>query len=125
PFGHGLSYTRFAYSKLRLDRGSGAAEQPVRVSVQVANSGQRPGDEVVQLYLRPLEPRRERARKELRGFQRISLQPGEVRTLEFEFTPAADLSHYEEARRRHEVDAGAYEVQVGASSADIRLTGKY
>ena len=125
PFGHGLSYTRFDYSDLELNRGDGAKDQSVRVSVKVRNSGRRAGDEVVQLYLRPLQPKRERAIKELRGFQRITLQPGETRKLDFEFKPAKDLAYYDEVDSRYEVDAGQYEVQVGASSADIRATEIY
>lgn len=121
PFGHGLSYTRFAYSGLRLDRSSAGPKQQVRVSVKVKNTGQRAGDEVVQLYLHPLEPQRDRARKELRGFQRVTLQPGEEREVSFAFTPEADLRHYDEQRKAYAVDAGDYEVQLGASSADIRL----
>ena len=124
-FGHGLSYTRFAYSDLKLDHHSAAATQTVNVQVKVRNSGDRVGDEVVQLYLRPQRPERERARKELRGFQRITLQPGEERTLTFAFTPQADLRYYDDQVKAYSVDAGDYEVQVGASSADIRLTGTF
>ncbi len=125
PFGHGLSYTHFDYSDLKLDRHKGAQDQTVSVSVTVRNSGERAGDEVVQLYLRPLQSKRERASKELRGFQRVTLRPGEVRNLSFEFTPARDLKHYDEGSHRYAVDAGQYEVQVGASSADIRVRGAY
>jgi beta-glucosidase len=122
PFGHGLSYTDFAYSELKLDRSDAGKNEQVRVSLKVKNSGARAGDEVVQLYLRPLEPQRERAIRELRGFQRVSLQPGEERTLCFVITPAADLRHYDDQRDAYAVDPGEYEVQVGASSADIRLS---
>lgn len=122
PFGHGLSYTRFAYSDLRLDRDQVGSQQPVRVSVNVRNTGKRAGDEVVQLYLRPLDPKRARARKELRGFERVTLQPGEERSVSFTLTPDADLRHYDPERRAYAVDPGPYEVQLGASSADIRLS---
>ncbi|HET6396825.1 MAG TPA: glycoside hydrolase family 3 C-terminal domain-containing protein [Pseudoxanthomonas sp.] len=125
PFGHGLSYTRFGYSGLRLDRERAGAQDAVRVSVTVKNEGTRAGDEVVQLYLAPLEPRRERARKELRGFQRVHLQPGEARELTFELAPANDLRVYDEAAGRYTVDPGRYEVQVGASSADIRASRRF
>jgi beta-glucosidase len=121
-FGHGLSYTRFAYSDLKLDHRSTVTTQTVRATVKVRNSGDRAGDEVVQLYLRPRHPERERARKELRGFQRITLQPGEERTLTFAFTPQADLRYYDDQAKAYAVDPGDYEVQIGASSADIRLT---
>ncbi len=125
PFGHGLSYTRFGYSDLELDRTDAGAREHVRVTVNVRNTGELAGEEVVQLYLRALEPRRERALKELRGFQRVHLQPGEERSLTFAFTPEADLRHYDEEAGAYAVDPGAYEVQVGASSADIRLRRRF
>ncbi|MFC3549878.1 glycoside hydrolase family 3 C-terminal domain-containing protein [Lysobacter cavernae] len=121
-FGHGLSYTRFAYGDLHLDRKRATPSQPVKVSLQVKNTGARAGDEVVQLYLKPTEPKRERARKELRGFQRVHLQPGESREVTFTITPDRDLRTWDEQRDAYSVDPGAYEVQVGASSADVRST---
>ncbi len=120
-FGHGLSYTRFEYGRLALDRARVAADGSFTASVEVRNAGQRAGDEVVQLYLRPVDPRRARARRELRGFDRIALAPGESRTVSFTLTPATDLRHYDEAAGTYAVDPGEYEVEVGASSADIRL----
>jgi beta-glucosidase len=122
PFGHGLSYTDFAYSELKLDRSNAGKNDQVRISLKVKNSGARAGDEVVQLYLHPIKPQRERAIRELRGFQRVSLQPGEERTVSFVVTPAADLRHYDDQRDAYAVDPGEYEVQVGASSTDIRLS---
>jgi beta-glucosidase len=120
-FGHGLSYTRFQYSDMRIDRKRAGTQQPVRVSAKVKNTGSRAGDEVVQLYLHALDPKRPRALRELRGIARVSLQPGETRTVTFAFTPADDLRHYDGERHKYDVDAGVYEVQLGASSADIRL----
>lgn len=125
PFGHGLSYTRFAYSGLRLDRGGPGPKEQVRVSLKVKNTGQRAGEEVVQLYLHPLQPKRERASKDLRGFERLNLQPGEEREVSFTFTPEISLRHYDDERKAYAVDAGAYEVQLGASSADIRLKKRF
>ncbi|MEO6104797.1 MAG: glycoside hydrolase family 3 C-terminal domain-containing protein [Pseudoxanthomonas sp.] len=122
PFGHGLSYTSFEYSGLKLDNAKLAADSKAQVSVTVKNTGKRAGDEVVQLYLRPVSPQRERARKELRGFQRITLQPGESRKVTFAITPATDLRIYDEAGKAYAVDPGQYEVQVGASSEDIRAS---
>jgi beta-glucosidase len=123
PFGHGLSYTHFAYAGLTLDRSEAAPADRVQVSLTVRNSGQRAGDEVVQLYLHPLDPKRPRASKELRGFQRIHLEPGQSRRVSFAITPAADLHYYDTDRHAYAVDPGRYEVQLGASSADIRLRG--
>ncbi len=121
PFGHGLSYTRFAYSSLKLDRDRLGAQGRMRVSVKVKNTGARTGDEVVQLYLRAVDTPHARANKELRGVQRVTLKPGEERTLTFAVSAAADLRYYDEQRRDYAVDPGRYEVQLGASSADIRL----
>jgi len=120
PFGHGLSYTRFKYSGLELDRDRAAPGEEVKVRVRVWNTGKLAGDEVVQLYLAPVKPQRERAIKELRGFQRVHLQPGEERLVEFSIVPERDLRVYDEAAGGYVVDPGKYEVQVGASSADIR-----
>jgi beta-glucosidase len=121
PFGHGLSYTRFTYSGLTLDRQDAGARDPVQATLTVKNVGARAGDEVVQLYLHPLSPQRPRALQELRGVQRISLKPGEAKRVTFTLTPARDLSHYDDQAKRYAVDAGDYEVRIGASSADIRL----
>ena len=120
PFGHGLSYTRFGYSGLRLDRGRAGAGDPVKVAVTVKNEGARAGDEVVQLSLAPQQPAQPRALKELRGFQRVHLQPGESRELEFTLVPERDLRRYDPQAGAYVVDPGRYEVQVGASSADVR-----
>ncbi len=120
PFGHGLSYTRFQYSGLKLDKRKVNAEGEVTVSVQVKNTGKRAGDEVVQLYVHPLDPQRERARQELRGVERITLQPGEKRRVTFTLKPARDFTHYDDEKNRYAVDAGRYEIQIGASSQDLR-----
>jgi beta-glucosidase len=121
-FGHGLSYTRFEYSDLRLDRTNAAPNDQVQASVSVKNVGARAGDEVVQLYLHPFEAKRPRAGKELRGIERLSLQPGETRRVSFTLTPSRDLKYYDTDRKAYAVDPGKYEVQVGASSADIRVS---
>jgi beta-glucosidase len=120
-FGHGLSYTQFGYSDLKLSRDRVSGKDKLRVTVKVKNTGARAGDEVVQLYLRAVDAPHARANKELRGVQRVTLKPGEQRSLTFEISPAADLRYYDEQRRDYAVDAGRYEVQIGASSADVRL----
>lgn len=124
PFGHGLSYTSFKYSDLRLDRKRAAPNDLVQVSVTIKNIGKRKGDEVVQLYMHPLDPQRPRAVKELRGMQRLTLDAGESRRVAFTINPATDLSHYDVPAQHYAVDAGRYEVQIGASSADIRVKAR-
>jgi beta-glucosidase len=121
PFGHGLSYTRFEYAGLKLDRSKVAADGTIQASMTVKNVGARAGDEVVQLYVAPLDPKRPRASRELRGAKRLSLQPGESGDVRFTIKPTTDLRHYDVDARRYAVDAGKYEVQIGASSADIRV----
>jgi beta-glucosidase len=124
PFGHGLSYTRFEYSDLRVDRPRAGAREAVNVSVQVKNVGARAGDEVVQLYVRDLERKVPVVNKELRGFERVPLQPGEQRRVAFRLTPSTDLARYDVGTRTRAVAPGDYELQVGASSHDIRLTSR-
>ncbi len=120
-FGYGLSFTKFDYSALRLDHDSIGANEALHIAARVKNTGRRAGDEVVQLYLRPIAPQRERATRELRGFQRVTLQPGEEREVSFAITPSTDLRVYDDERRAYAVDAGMFDVEIGASSEDIRL----
>lgn len=125
PFGYGLSYTRFDYDGLKLDRKQGKPGDPLQVTLRVRNSGKVAADEVVQLYVKPLDPARPRARKELRGFSRITLQPGEQREVSFSLAPEHDLRVYDPQRKAYVVDPGKYEVQLGGSSADVRLKQTY
>jgi beta-glucosidase len=124
PFGHGLSYTRFEYSDLHLDRPALGARDVLTASLTVRNAGGRAGAEVVQLYVRAVEPKVPMPLKQLRGFERIQLAPGERRRVTFRLVPAEDLYHYSEARQAFEVEPGTYEIQTGASSRDIRLTAR-
>ncbi|RDI99254.1 beta-glucosidase [Dyella solisilvae] len=121
-FGHGLSYTSFAYSNLALDKATVGKDGRLGVTLKVKNTGQRAGDEVVQLYLRSAHGGPWRPVRELHGFQRVSLAPGEEKQVRFEVTPRADLRYYDDKQHTYAVDPGRYEVQIGASSADIRLT---
>ena len=118
-FGHGLSYTAFAYSNLRVSEGTIPVTGEASVSVDVENAGSRAGDEVVQLYVRQMESTVKRPVKELRGFRRITLKAGERQTLHFPL-PAAKLAFWNERADAFVPEAGAYEIMAGASSADIR-----
>lgn len=119
PFGHGLSYTTFAYRNLqvRVER-----KKTVRVSLEVENTGERAGDEVVQLYVHDLVASVARPVKELKGFRRISLQPHEAREVTFEI-PVEQLGFYD-AEMQYTVEPGEFEIMVGSSSEDIRLRGR-
>jgi beta-glucosidase len=122
PFGHGLSYTTFAYSRLRTSRPTVRAkgEDAMTVSVNVTNTGKRAGDEVVQLYVAHLGSKVERPIKDLRGFKRVSLQPGQTRTVSFKLPPSA-LAYWNPESHAWVVEPEAVELQVGASSSDIRV----
>jgi beta-glucosidase len=119
-FGYGLSYSRFEYSRVKLDRSKVESNGKLAVSVKVKNVGKRAADEVVQLYVRAVEAKMSRARKDLRGVARVTLAAGESKDVVFELDAAKDLRRYDAAAKDYVVDAGRYEVQVGASSADIR-----
>jgi beta-glucosidase len=124
PFGYGLSYTRFAYTDLKVSRSRLGVGDRLDVSVEVKNVGEREGDEVVQLYVRDVESQRPMPVKQLRGFERIALGRGESRTVTFPLVPERDFAYYDEVRKAFAVEPGEFEVQVGASSHDIRLLGR-
>lgn len=119
PFGYGLSYTTFDYSNLKIKQETPHSQSPVTVTVDVKNTGKRAGDEVVQLYLRDKVSSVITYDSQLRGFERITLQPGETQTVTFTLLPE-DLQILD----RHmewTVEPGEFEVRIGASSSDIRL----
>jgi beta-glucosidase len=119
PFGHGLSYTTFAYSNLHLNREKITAEETTTVSVDVTNTGERTGDEVVQFYVHDLFSERvTRPLKLLKGFQRITLQPGECKTVSFE-VGREQLEFFGESMRRV-VEPGQFELMVGGSSIALQ-----
>ncbi len=114
PFGFGLSYTKFVYSKLRIEPAVVRAGETVAVSVDVTNAGKRAGDEVVQLYLHDLVASTARPVKELKGFRRLNLKPGETRTVTFS-VGKAEMELVDDALH-WAVEPGRFEVQVGPSS---------
>lgn len=117
PFGHGLSYTRFEYSNLKVEKHG--EEGPFEIGFDVANVGEKEGDEVAQLYVQDPVASVARPVKELKGFQRVFLKPGESRRIVFNLT-ADDLAFLDENMRRV-VEPGEFKIMVGASSEDIRL----
>jgi beta-glucosidase len=121
PFGYGLSYTTLAYDALKTSAGALRGNDTLTVSVDVRNTGSRAGDEVVQLYVRHLGSAVPRPKRELRGFRRITLQPGERRTVEFRLAPRA-LAYWDTTSHGWKVENDRVALEVGASSADIRAT---
>jgi len=123
PFGHGLSYTEFAYGNLQITPQQVGSEEEIRITCEVQNTGDRTGDEVVQLYIHDLVASVTRPRKELKGFQRLTLQPGEKKTVTF-VMPVELLAYYD-IDMNLVVEPGEFEVMVGSSSEDIRLEGTF
>ncbi len=113
PFGYGLTYTRFAYSDLALSASSMPANGTLDVSVKVKNTGLRAGQEVAQLYVRDLVASRSRPMRELKGFQKLALVPGEEKTVTLQLR-AADLGFHDDAGR-YKVEPGAFKLWVGDS----------
>jgi beta-glucosidase len=118
PFGFGLSYTTFAYSGITVAPMQGEAQ--AEVSFKVKNTGTRAGAEIVQLYVHDGHSRIDRPERELKGFQRVELTPGEEKKVTF-LLNRPDLSYWSPEKKAWVADPGIFEVQVGASSRDIRL----
>ncbi|MGA2383198.1 MAG: glycoside hydrolase family 3 C-terminal domain-containing protein [Gemmatimonadales bacterium] len=121
PFGYGLSYTTFAYDRLQTSSGTLRGNDTITVSVDVRNTGSRAGDEVVQLYVRHLGSKVARPKRELRGFQRVTLQPGERRTVRFRLLPRA-LAYWDTTSHGWKVEDDRVALEMGASSTDVRAT---
>jgi beta-glucosidase len=118
PFGHGLSYTTFAYAAPTVAPATIAPDGQATVSVEVANTGTRAGDEVVQLYIRAEVSRATRPVMELKGFRRVTLQPGEKRTVTFDLGP--DHLSYHGPDLKRVVEPGKFRVMAGGSSAGVK-----
>jgi beta-glucosidase len=117
PFGFGLSYTKFRISNLQLSATTIPINGTLKVTAEVENIGQRAGDEVVQLYIRDVAASSTRPVKELKGFQRVTLQPGEKKRVEFSLGP--DLLGLYNREMRFVVEPGEFKVMVGSSSEDV------
>jgi beta-glucosidase len=121
PFGHGLSYSRFAYGEPAADRDTIAAGESVTVTVEVTNTGDRDADEVAQLYIHQRHGSASRPVRELKGFERVALAAGESRTLRFVLGPA-ELRHWNAAARDWVIDASSFDVWIGGDSTADRST---
>ncbi|HTB57157.1 MAG TPA: glycoside hydrolase family 3 C-terminal domain-containing protein [Polyangia bacterium] len=123
PFGHGLSYTRFKYGALAVAPEAMAADAPVTVSFDVTNIGKRRGAEIAQLYVGDRHAPVPRPPKELKGFAKIELAPGETKRVQLLLDRRA-LSYFDVATKKWRAEPGAFELLVGSSSQRIELTGK-
>jgi beta-glucosidase len=123
PFGHGLSYSTFKYSNLSLDKNMIDSNEmnEVVVSVDVQNTSELKGDEVIQLYIRDLESSVVQPIKRLREFKRITLDKGDITTVVFKLQND-DFSYWDEEKKDWTIENGEFEIQIGASSTDIKLT---
>jgi hypothetical protein len=123
-FGHGLSYTQFKYGKVKLSNSQMTVDGKLKISVPVSNVGNRKGAEVVQLYISDLKSSLPRPVKELKDFNKVELNPGE--TKEINFTIEKDmLSFFDDTRHEWVVEPGKFEVLIGSSSSDIRGRVKF
>ncbi len=120
PFGYGLSYTTFKYSGMKVSSSKLKKDGEISVSVDVTNTGKLAGDEVVQLYIQFPGSVIERPIKELRGFKRINILPGETKTVRIPLK-AKDLAYWNTSQHRFVVEDGKINLQLGASSEDIKL----
>ncbi len=124
PFGYGLSYTTFTYNNLQISKAEIQPGETLQVSIEITNSGTREGKEIAQLYIRDMESKLHRPLKELKAFAKVHLQPGETRTVAFDLDRSA-LAYYDDLERNWIAEAGEFEVQIGASSQDIRATTSF
>jgi len=120
PFGHGLSYTTFSYENLKISKETVSGDEKFTVSVDITNSGDRAGSEVVQLYVQDVECSVERPLKELKGFKKIQLEAGEKQTVIF-VLEKKDLSFFDEINNSWKAEEGIFKILVGSSSKDIRV----
>jgi beta-glucosidase len=119
PFGYGLSYTTFQYAHMKLSNPNMAPSDRLAVTADITNTGVRAGAEVVELYMKPDQPRVDRPIRELKGFARVELQPGETKPVSFHVT-ARDFAYCDVPGKQWKADAGTYSLELGSSSRDLR-----
>ena len=122
PFGHGLSYTTFKYSNLRIGAKSITPNEALKVKVDVTNTGKVTGKEIAQLYVRDVKATFARPEKELKAFEKVELKPKQTKTITFSLDREA-FWYFDTNKNAWSVEAGEFEIMVGASSRDIRLNG--
>ncbi|MET1175196.1 beta-glucosidase family protein [Paenibacillus amylolyticus] len=120
PFGYGLSYTTFEYADLKVDRTELTDQDEVNVQVRVTNTGDRAGKEIVQLYVSDVESTVIRPVRELKGFAKVALEPGESKVVSFTLNKRS-FAYYNVDMKDWHVETGEFEIQVGSSSRDIRV----
>ncbi len=123
PFGYGLSYTTFVYENVIINKEKVRGDDTFKVSFDIINSGKRVGAEVIQLYIQDIESSAERPLKELKGFKKVNLNPGEKTNVVFELEKS-DLSFYDDVSGKWKVEEGLFNILIGSSSRDIRLQCK-
>ncbi len=123
PFGHGLSYTSFEYSNLKINPAKARTKDNIKVSVDIKNTGQAAGKEVVQVYVSDIASSVPRPPKELKAFEKVALAPGATKKVEFTLTREA-FAFYDVKAKDWVVEPGEFEILVGSSSRDIRVKGK-
>jgi beta-glucosidase len=121
PFGYGLSYTTFSYSNISVSNSQWNADGTVDVTADVSNTGSRAGAEIAELYVEPKSPQIDRPIRELKGFSRVDLAPGETKTAQFVLYPR-DFAYCDVPGKQWRADAGDYSIEVGASSRNILLS---
>ena len=124
PFGYGLSYTRFKYSNLKLIKGDDSDRAIVTAQFDIENTGKVPGAEVAELYVHERKPDLFRPEKELKGFKRVFLQPGEKQTVAIPLDQTA-FGYYDPAKKSWVAQKDRFNIQIGSSSRDIRLNAKF
>src|SRR5882724_4400995 len=124
PFGYGLSYTKFEYSSFKLGAGKDAEGPLVSVEFEVTNTGSRAGGEVAQVYVQDVQSSLPRPEKELKGFHKVFLKPGQVQKITIPLTRSA-FAFYDPEKKGWVAEAGDYIIHVGSSSRDIRLKGDF
>ena len=120
PFGFGLSYTQFDYSDLRIDQGQSPNHEEAEITFKVRNIGDRAGAEVAQLYVKEMRPAIERPVRELKGFEKVFLSPGESKMITIRLDRNS-FAYYDPAADEWKTDPGEYEISIGASSRDLRV----